>query len=113
MIFHYHEGMADAEKGEEEAKETIEEVFRSWHRENESESGVHLQFELEHGRSGRVTPTMRRLVMKTLKLKRRDQVNQRGTTRTAGQMKRVIKPKKRSKDKSWKDVWKRTYERCV
>ena len=53
MIFHYHEGMADAEKGEEGRKETIEEVFRSWHRESESESGVHLEFELEHGRSGK------------------------------------------------------------
>ncbi|CAM3047788.1 hypothetical protein FITA111629_00420 [Filibacter tadaridae] len=51
--FHYHRGMADAEKGETEQKETIEEVFRSWHRENESESGVHLQYELEHGRSGK------------------------------------------------------------
>jgi nitric oxide reductase activation protein len=51
-VFHYHEGMAEAEKGEEGPKETIEEVFRSWHRENESESGVHLEFELEHGRSG-------------------------------------------------------------
>jgi nitric oxide reductase activation protein len=53
MVFHYHEGMADAEKGEEGPKETIEEVFRSWHRESESESGVHLEFELEHGRSGK------------------------------------------------------------
>ncbi|MBE1554752.1 hypothetical protein [Sporosarcina limicola] len=51
-MFHYHDGMLDAEKGEEEPKETIEEVFRSWHRENENESGVHLEFELEHGRSG-------------------------------------------------------------
>ncbi|WP_342504969.1 hypothetical protein [Sporosarcina sp. FSL K6-2383] len=52
-VFHYHKGMADAEKGEEGPKETIEEVFRSWHRENESESGVHLEYELEHGRSGK------------------------------------------------------------
>lgn len=52
-VFHYHEGVSDAEKGEEGPKETIEEVFRSWHRENESESGVHLEFELEHGRSGK------------------------------------------------------------
>ena len=52
-VFHYHEGMSDAEKGEEGPKETIEEVFRSWHRESESESGVHLEFELEHGRSGK------------------------------------------------------------
>lgn len=52
-VFHYHEGMADAEKGEEEPKETIEEIFRTWHRENENESGVHLEYELEHGRAGR------------------------------------------------------------
>ncbi|MER2090427.1 MAG: hypothetical protein ABS920_11870 [Sporosarcina sp.] len=52
-IFHYHDGISDAEKGEEELKETIEEVFRSWHRESESEQGVHLEFELEHGRSGK------------------------------------------------------------
>ncbi|MFC5587605.1 vWA domain-containing protein [Sporosarcina soli] len=51
--FHYHKGMSDAEKGEEDSKETIEEVFRSWHRENEKESGVHLEYELEHGRSGK------------------------------------------------------------
>ncbi|HJF32601.1 MAG TPA: hypothetical protein K8V56_12610 [Sporosarcina psychrophila] len=52
-VFHYHDGMSDAEKGEEGPKETIEEVFRSWHRESESEAGVHLEFELEHGRSGK------------------------------------------------------------
>lgn len=49
--FYYHEGMTDAEQGTEEEKETIEEVFRSWHRESEEESGIHLQYELEHGRS--------------------------------------------------------------
>lgn len=51
--FHYHKGMTDAEKGQQDSKETIEEVFRSWHRENEDESGVHLEYELEHGRSGK------------------------------------------------------------
>lgn len=51
-VFHYHDGMKDAEKGEPEVKDTIDEVFRTWHRENESESGVHLEYELEHGRSG-------------------------------------------------------------
>ncbi len=51
--FHYHEGMSDAEKGTEEQKDTIEEVFRSWHRESENEAGVHLEYELEHGRSGK------------------------------------------------------------
>lgn len=52
-VFHYHEGMTDAEKGEEAPKETIEEIFRTWHRESEDESGVHLEYELEHGRAGR------------------------------------------------------------
>lgn len=51
--FNYHQGMSEADKGEDERKETIEEVFRSWHEENEDESGVHLEFELEHGRSGK------------------------------------------------------------
>ncbi|SES10010.1 nitric oxide reductase activation protein NorD [Psychrobacillus sp. OK032] len=50
--FHYHQGMKDSLVGEEGKKETIEEIFRSWHRENEQEDGVHLQFELEHGRDG-------------------------------------------------------------
>ena len=52
-VFHYHEGMTDAEQGEEQPKETIEEIFRTWHRESERESGVHLEYELEHGRAGR------------------------------------------------------------
>ncbi|SDN07758.1 Nitric oxide reductase activation protein [Psychrobacillus sp. OK028] len=51
--FHYHRGVKNAEFGEEEKKDTIEEVFRSWHRENEQENGVHLQYELEHGRDGK------------------------------------------------------------
>ncbi|MFJ8064969.1 vWA domain-containing protein [Psychrobacillus sp. NPDC096426] len=51
--FHYHQGVKDSEAGEEGNKETIEEVFRSWHRENEQEDGVHLQYELEHGRDGK------------------------------------------------------------
>lgn len=51
--FHYHKGMKDSIAGEEGSKETIEEVFRSWHRENEKEDGLHLQFELEHGRDGK------------------------------------------------------------
>ena len=51
--FNYHDGMTDAEKGEDELKETIEEVFRAWHEENEREAGIHLQYELDHGRSGK------------------------------------------------------------
>lgn len=51
--FHYHRGVKNAELGEEDKKDTIEEIFRSWHRENEQENGVHLQYELEHGRDGK------------------------------------------------------------
>lgn len=51
--FHYHKGVKESELGEEEKKDTMEEVFRSWHRENEQEKGVHLQYELEHGRDGK------------------------------------------------------------
>ncbi|MFJ5769765.1 vWA domain-containing protein [Psychrobacillus sp. NPDC093180] len=51
--FHYHQGTKDTTVGEESSKETIEEIFRSWHRENEQEDGVHLQYELEHGRDGK------------------------------------------------------------
>lgn len=51
--FDYHEGMKDAESKEDEAKETIEEVFRTWHEENEEEGGAHVQYELEHGHSSK------------------------------------------------------------
>lgn len=51
--FEYHEGMNDAADGEDNTKETIEEVFRSWHEENKEEEGIHLEYELEHGRSGK------------------------------------------------------------
>jgi nitric oxide reductase activation protein len=51
--FHYHKGLGEIDEGEEDKKETIEEVFRSWHEENEREAGVHLEYELEHGRSGK------------------------------------------------------------
>lgn len=53
--FEYHDGVVNPAEGEASEKETIEEVFRTWHRENANESGVHLQYELEHGRSGRST----------------------------------------------------------
>ena len=44
--FHYHEGMTDAEEGEEETKETIEEVFRSWHGENKVKQASILNMSL-------------------------------------------------------------------
>ena len=52
-VFHYHKGLGEVDEGEAGRKETIEEVFRSWHEENEREAGVHLAYELEHGRSGK------------------------------------------------------------
>lgn len=51
--FHYHQGAKISERGEKGEKDTIEEIFRTWHRENEQENGVHLQYELEHGRDGK------------------------------------------------------------
>ena len=51
--FHYHQGAKDCLVWGRGKKETIEEIFRSWHRENEQEDGVHLQYELEHGRDGK------------------------------------------------------------
>ncbi|WP_313890781.1 VWA domain-containing protein [Psychrobacillus sp.] len=51
--FHYHKGMKESEAGEREKKDSIEEVYRTWHRESEQEKGVHLQYEIEHGRDGR------------------------------------------------------------
>lgn len=41
----------------ERAKETIEEVFRSWHRETSEQQGTHLRFDLERGNKGRSLST--------------------------------------------------------
>lgn len=46
------QAMKDAEEGESDVKETIEEEFRSWHRETKDEEGTHLEFDLQHGTSG-------------------------------------------------------------
>ncbi len=51
--FFYHAGTKDKSTGETEKKETIEELFRSWHRESQEENGVHLRYELEHGNNGK------------------------------------------------------------
>lgn len=51
--FLYHEGAKDVQPEDREEKDTIEEIFRTWHRESQVEKGVHLTYELEHGRSGR------------------------------------------------------------
>lgn len=44
--------MASEEQGESDVKETIEEEFRTWHRETEEEKGMHLEFDLQHGTEG-------------------------------------------------------------
>ncbi|SIT80787.1 VWA domain-containing protein [Edaphobacillus lindanitolerans] len=51
--FHYHKGVKTAEAGEEGEKDTIQEVFRTWHGASQSEKGPHLDYELEHGRIGK------------------------------------------------------------
>ncbi|TQR20675.1 vWA domain-containing protein [Psychrobacillus vulpis] len=56
--FHYHKGVAESEAGETDKKDTIEELFRSWHRENEQEKGIHLQYELEHGNDGKADQSL-------------------------------------------------------
>lgn len=54
VMDHEHKGVTCTEEGNtDEAKETIEEVFRTWHRESEDDSGTHMRFELEHGNEGK------------------------------------------------------------
>ncbi|GEK35307.1 vWA domain-containing protein [Kurthia sibirica] len=51
---HEHKGVCGVEQGNtDEAKETIEEVFRTWHRESQDDSGTHMRFELERGNAGK------------------------------------------------------------
>lgn len=50
--FHYHRGTEDREEGEEGQKESVGELFSTWHAANRSEKGMHLNYELEHGRIG-------------------------------------------------------------
>lgn len=50
---HEHDGVCGMEEGSDEVKETIEETFRSWHRESQDDTGTHLRFELERGNEGK------------------------------------------------------------
>ncbi|MCW1929169.1 vWA domain-containing protein [Bhargavaea beijingensis] len=50
--FHYHRGTRDREKGESGKKDSVGELFSTWHAANRSEKGMHLNYELEHGRIG-------------------------------------------------------------
>ncbi|MGX9134491.1 vWA domain-containing protein [Rummeliibacillus sp. JY-2-4R] len=52
--FHEHSGVKGQESGDQEnKKETIEQLFQTWHRETKEESGVHLRFELERGNASK------------------------------------------------------------
>lgn len=54
VTFHEHKGVKSQECGNQnDRKETIEQLFRTWHRETKEETGVHLRFELERGNAGR------------------------------------------------------------
>ncbi|MBK3493955.1 VWA domain-containing protein [Viridibacillus sp. YIM B01967] len=56
--FNEHKGVTEQEQGDkDEAKETIEELFRTWHRESQSDEGVHMRYELEHGNEGKAMST--------------------------------------------------------
>lgn len=49
-----HKGVCGLEEGNsDEAKDTIDEVFRSWHRESANDEGTHMRFELERGNEGK------------------------------------------------------------
>lgn len=51
---HEHRGVKGQECGNQnDAKETIEQLFRTWHRETKEETGVHLRFELQRGNAGK------------------------------------------------------------
>ena len=71
-------------QGEEKTKETIEEVFRSWHRENESEVRRHLEYELEHGRSGKTDANDAAQGMKRLRSKKPDMGHPKEMTVSSG-----------------------------
>ncbi len=52
--FHETNGVKGQECGDQQnAKETIEQLFRTWHRETKEESGVHLRYELERGNASK------------------------------------------------------------
>ncbi|AMW99100.1 vWA domain-containing protein [Rummeliibacillus stabekisii] len=52
--FHEHKGVTEQACGDKDnAKETIEQLFRTWHRETQEENGVHLRYELERGNAGK------------------------------------------------------------
>ncbi|MFJ8260523.1 vWA domain-containing protein [Rummeliibacillus sp. NPDC094406] len=52
--FHEHKGVNGQECGNrQDKKDTIEQLFRTWHRETKEETGVHLRYELERGNAGK------------------------------------------------------------
>lgn len=48
--FTYHRGMKKDGKGSDQTKDSVEEMMQMWHQESEQEEGMHLRFEIEHGR---------------------------------------------------------------
>lgn len=53
ILDHEHKGVCGMEEGDTKPKETIEEIFRSWHRESKDDSGTHMRFELDRGNEGK------------------------------------------------------------
>lgn len=52
--FQEHKGVKNQKNSNQAPKkETIEQLFRTWHRETKDEKGVHLRFELERGNEGK------------------------------------------------------------
>lgn len=48
--FTYHRGLKKKVEASKESKESVEEMMQMWHQESEQEKGLHLRFEIEHGR---------------------------------------------------------------
>lgn len=48
--FTYHQGMKLGEAGTEEKKESVSDTLPTWHQQSKEEKGLHLRFEIEHGR---------------------------------------------------------------
>ncbi|MFC4354679.1 vWA domain-containing protein [Chryseomicrobium palamuruense] len=48
--FTYHKGMKQGEAGAEGDKESVSDTLPTWHQQSEDEKGLHLRFEIEHGR---------------------------------------------------------------
>lgn len=54
-VFTYHKGMKQGEAGTEEEKESVSDTLPTWHQQSEDEKGLHLRFEIEHGRDSELS----------------------------------------------------------